>query len=65
MGDPLAFLGWIPGLVIMGRPERVSPVLGVLFLLVWPRSPRVAQRVRAALNTRRPLALDSIHVDHA
>jgi ABC-2 type transport system permease protein len=39
---PLAFLSYVPGLVIMGRPERfgpewlawVSPAFGVVFLLV-------------------------------
>jgi ABC-2 type transport system permease protein len=43
---PLAFLSYVPGLVIMGRPERfgpewlawVSPAFGVVFLLVCLRA---------------------------
>lgn len=49
---PLAFLGWIPGLVIMGRPERfgpewlawVSPAFGVLFLGVCLQAWRLGER---------------------
>jgi len=49
---PLAFLSYVPGLVIMGRPERfgpewltwVSPAFGVVFLLVCLQAWRVGVR---------------------
>ena len=49
---PLAFLGYVPGLAIMGRPERfgpewlawVSPAFGVVFLLVCLRAWRLGVR---------------------
>lgn len=49
---PLAFLSWVPGLVIMDRPERfgpewlawVSPAVGVLFLVVCLQLWRVGER---------------------
>ena len=49
---PLAFLSYVPGLVIMGRPERfgpewlawVSPAFGVAFLLVCLQAWRVGVR---------------------
>lgn len=49
---PLAFLSYVPGLVVLGRPERfgpewlawVSPVFGVLFLLVCLQAWQVGVR---------------------
>ena len=49
---PLAFLSWIPGLVIMGRPERfgpewqawASPAFGVLFLVLCLQAWRLGER---------------------
>jgi ABC-2 type transport system permease protein len=49
---PLAFLSYVPGLVILGRPERfgpewlawVSPLFGVVFLLVCLQVWRVGVR---------------------
>lgn len=49
---PLAFLNYVPGLVVMGRPERFgpewlawfSPLVGVVFLLVCLRVWRLGER---------------------
>lgn len=49
---PLAFLSWVPGLVIMGRPERfgpewlawICPAFGVVFLVVCLQLWRVGER---------------------
>lgn len=49
---PLAFLGYVPGLAILGRPERLgpewlawaSPAIGVVFLLVCLQGWRIGVR---------------------